>query len=98
MPQSARGAIAGDVPTVGMATPSRRGSLESNSSPQCGWVMKLHFFMIRNSLLFSAVILLLGAPRAAGQATADAATSFAPTPAPPPPLTPSNNQHHHPPL
>src|SRR5438445_1243044 len=50
---------------------------EPNSSPQCGWVMKLHSSIFRNSLLFFAVILLLGAPRAAGQATADTSASFA---------------------
>jgi hypothetical protein len=49
--------------------------------------MKLHSSMLRNSLLFSAVILLLGAPGAAGQATADTSTSFAQTSAVPARIT-----------
>jgi hypothetical protein len=49
--------------------------------------MKLHSLIFRNSLLFSAVILLLGAQRVAGQATADASTSFAQTSAVPARIT-----------
>jgi len=45
--------------------------------------MKLHSTIFRNSLLFFALILLLGPPRAAAQATADASTSFAQTSAVP---------------
>ncbi len=49
--------------------------------------MKLHSSVFRNSLLFSAVILLLGAQRAAGQATTDTSTSFEQTSAVPARIT-----------
>ena len=49
--------------------------------------MKLQSLKVRNSLLVFAVLLLLGAPRAAAQATADASTSFAQTSAVPARIT-----------
>ena len=49
--------------------------------------MKLRFSKLRNALLVFAVLLLLGAPRAAGQATPDASTSFAHTSAVPARIT-----------
>jgi subtilase family serine protease len=49
--------------------------------------MKLQSLKLRNSLLVFAVLLLLGAPRATAQATADASTSFAQTSAVPARIT-----------